>query len=150
MDHVAIELGLDSSRGAVVASEENQGVVTDAKLIELGRQLTDDFVNVGNHVLVVLVMIPAVRVLAVRGGDKGIVRQDHGVVAEERLVLVALHEAAEEIRDHIRTVFARGVVHGFSINFQTRVRVAGVASALVSRRAGMLPETGLIKAKVLR
>ena len=50
LDHVAIELGLDSSRGAVVASEENQGVVTDAKLIELGRQLTDDFVNVGDHV----------------------------------------------------------------------------------------------------
>lgn len=72
LDHVAIELGLDSSRGAVVASEENQGVVTDAKLIELGRQLTDDFVNVGNHVAVVLVVIPAVRVSLSGVGTKGL------------------------------------------------------------------------------
>ena len=79
--------------------------------------------------------------------------KDHRVVDEEGLLLVCVDEVANEVGADLGAVLAIRVLLFFPVEFEQRVDeapVEGGSTFLGTSAAGMLPETGFLKTKVLR
>ena len=81
-------------------------------------------------------------ILGIRRRFKGPVRQDHGVVAKERFILVAFNKITQVITGDIRTILA-GVIDLLAIYFHAHI-------GITRRPAGELPEAIFIKTKLGR
>ena len=76
--------------------------------------------------------------------------KDHGIVDEERLVLVRFHEVANKVRTDIRAERAFRQRGGLSVDINLRIHETAVSSMWTFGPWNrVLPEAGLIKPEVL-
>ena len=130
----------------------------------MGDNLTDDLIGVCQHVTEMPLVIPMVALIA--GGSeplgipvagvgrrvKGTMGENHRIVNEKWLLLVHLDEVANEVRADLRPVFAVGEILLFAVDFKQRIHEAAVdllAALLGAAAARVLPQAGLVEAKVL-
>ena len=79
------------------------------------------------------------------------VGEDHGVVDDERLVLVRVHEVANEINTDIRGKRAFRKRGGLSVDIKLRIHETIIGSVRAFGSSDrVLPEAGLIKSEMLR
>ena len=163
-DLFTVPRGDDRCVRAVVAGEDDQRVVPHAGLLELRHDLPDRLVGIGHHVAEVALRVVAVALVSrgakplgipvggVGRGIEGAVREDHRIVYEERFLFVFIDEIADEIGAYLRAVFAVVEILLHTAELQLRIDEAAVDIFTVlirSAAAGVLPEAGLLEAKVL-
>ena len=138
---------------SVITGENNKCLFSQPLLFNLGHDLTDDFIDIRHHLAEVLRLFlclatafPAfalgIPILGIWGWLKGPVRQNHGVVAKERLILIAFNKITQIVTCNIRAILAR-VINLLAIYFHAHIRIAGGST-------GKLPKTIFIKAKLGR
>ena len=100
--------------GAVVAGEDDQRVLAQPQLVQLGHQRPELFVHIADVVVVELVDI--LRALhRIRRAEGGLMHQVHRVVEEERLVLVPPDEIEGEVLDDIGAIGPFGQVQDLAV-----------------------------------
>ena len=161
----AVPRGDDRCVRAVVAGEDDQRVVPHAGLLELRHDLPDRLVGIGHHVAEVALRVVAVALVSrgakplgipvggIRRRVEGTVGENHRIINEEGLLLVLFDEVTNKFGTNLRTIFTAGKILLNTIDFQLGIDEASVDffSILVgTTAAGVLPEAGLLEAKVLR
>ena len=136
-----------------------------AGFFQLGHDLPDGFVGVGHHVPEMPLGIVAVSFVGggteplgipiggVRSRIEGAVGKNHRVIDEEGFLFVLVDKVADKVRADLRTIFAARVVLLLAVEFEQWVdetAIDGLAVFFGTAAAGMLPETGFLKTKVLR
>ena len=147
VDHAAVDRAGVAGGGAVVAGEDDQRVLPQPELLQLGHQRPKLLVHVADVVVVELVdVLRALR--RVRRAQGGLVDQVHGVVEEERLVLVPPDEIEGEVLDDVGAVGALRAGSGlrpFLLYFVSQYQPPAVLSVRYSskpqslRRLAQLP-----------
>lgn len=140
-------LALSVATGAIVADEDHEGILTEAKVIEAGDDAADAAVHVFDVgppiVFGVLGFFFEGRVL-VRGGPEGGVCESHGVVDKEGVVFVIGHEVDDEIDEHVGAVAFGGGGDVFAIADDGGVPEAGGFAGVVFPHAGVFGAGGEI------
>lgn len=158
-DILTVPAGGEGNVGAVVGSEEDDGVVELADVIDLLDDLADEFVEVLHHGdevgflggFVLGLLVRGVRAGSVAdgvgGGHEGIVDEDGGVVDEEGVVFVAADEVAKEVGHEVGPVFEMVVFLGeeLAVLFEGR-GPESLAASFPALLGGNLPEAIFIEA----
>ena len=158
LDVLAVPARRDRRASAVVSREKNDRVFSDAQGVHLVGNLAHDFVHVIHHgyeMLLILRLVPFVgrRLVGIanriRRGDEGVVHQHHGIVDEERIVDVPLHEVANVVAHLVRAVLACILFLGDELAIGFNRRIPKALSPDFARLAGgQLPEKILLEARL--
>ena len=150
---------------AVVAREDDKSVIAYAGLFQLHHDLPDGLIGIGDHVAEMALRILTIALVGggaeslripvggVGCGIKWAVGKDHRIVDQKGLLFVLVDKVADEIGAYLRAVFAIGVILFLSVDFQQRVYKAAIdvfAAFVGAATTGVLPEAGLLEAKMLR
>ena len=147
------------SVSSVVAGEDDDGIFPQLEFLEFGDDLADYFVHVVDHIgkmfRVTLVSLRplgfGVPVLAVWGWGERAVGQQHRVIGEEGLGFVLLYKVADEVGTNVWPVFSIVIIFWFAIDLNPWIAEAAVVLFSVTcALARVLPEAGLVEAKMLR